>query len=629
MQLSDISMTIEDFERCNWQEAITKCEKKACGYYTTQLVRKAREAEEAGDFKAQGVFTLLANICSFEMNLESKETPFECRSRSGTIRTAIPDDITDEQLALLAELIPSIRDAEMRARIADVLWVRNRDYLMAECAVKAYLKSSETLEKIGYWPPISKRLERAMQLALYLNEPLLTEVVTHIEGLLEICDDDLSQIQPLGVMNVIRRNRKKLKRVGKLSASDYAELADRAAFRAEKLERWTLAEQYLSLAASWYATQNNTKKEFDTKMRIAETYVRRSEEALTKRNPPSYFAALVFHRNAISVLRQIPGTEERVAQLHKQLLGYGERSRAEVHPISINIDQEVQESINRDMERAAERVRGKTIQDALSELAIMVNPPAVRALRKTAQDAMNEHPLASLSSNIMLNDSGKVIHTSPRDSDDKEATMRAEMFTHANMLQQLNVVRVIEPARRQILEEHAVRTKDLCGLVLNNPFVPSGREYIFAKGLYAGLIGDFLVSSHLLIPQLENSIRVLLEKSGEITSTLDDRGIQQERDLNKTLYDSYATTLKEILGEDLVFDLRGLLVEKKGANLRNDVAHGLINLNSFSSDHPSCHLYMWWLTLHLCCILLLNADQHNTMKHSSSHDNGHKNDDGH
>src|SRR5665647_3161719 len=398
MQLSDISMTIEDFERCNWQEAITKCEKKACGYYTTQLVRKAREAEEAGDFKAQGVFTLLANICSFEMNLESKETPFECRSRSGTIRTAIPDDITDEQLALLAELIPSIRDAEMRARIADVLWVRNRDYLMAECAVKAYLKSSETLEKIGYWPPISKRLERAMQLASYLNEPLLTEVVTHIEGLLEICDDDLSQIQPLGVMNVIRRNRKKLK-------------------------SWTLAEQYLSLAASWYATQNNTKKEFDTKMRIAETYVRRSEEALTKRNPPSYFAALVFHRNAISVLRQIPGTEERVAQLHKQLLGYGERSRAEVHPISINIDQEVQESINRDMERAAERVRGKTIQDALSELAIMVNPPAVRALRKTAQDAMNEHPLASLSSNIMLNDSGKVIHTSPRDSDDKEATM--------------------------------------------------------------------------------------------------------------------------------------------------------------------------------------------------------------
>src|SRR5674476_400177 len=145
MQLSDISMTIEDFERCNWQEAITKCEKKACGYYTTQLVRKAREAEEAGDFKAQGVFTLLANICSFEMNLESKETPFECRSRSGTIRTAIPDDITDKQLALIAE-----------------------------GAVKAYLKTSQTLKTIGSWPPISDRLERAMQVVLYLNEPLVT-----------------------------------------------------------------------------------------------------------------------------------------------------------------------------------------------------------------------------------------------------------------------------------------------------------------------------------------------------------------------------------------------------------------------------------------------------------------------
>ncbi|MDM3843455.1 MAG: DUF4209 domain-containing protein [Aphanizomenon gracile PMC638.10] len=55
--------------------------------------------------------------------------------------------------------------------------------------------------------------------------------------------------------------------------------------------------------------------------------------------------------------------------------------------------------------------------------------------------------------------------------------------------------------------------------------------------------------------------------------------------------------MTSIFDEDTLFDLQGLLIEKSGSNLRNRMAHGLINDNDFSSPIFS---YLWWVTLRLC-----------------------------
>ena len=49
--------------------------------------------------------------------------------------------------------------------------------------------------------------------------------------------------------------------------------------------------------------------------------------------------------------------------------------------------------------------------------------------------------------------------------------------------------------------------------------------------------------------------------------------------LNKQLCERIVGRRK-LLGEDLVFDLQGLLVERFGVNLRNRMAHGLMGTNS-------------------------------------------------
>jgi hypothetical protein len=107
-------------------------------------------------------------------------------------------------------------------------------------------------------------------------------------------------------------------------------------------------------------------------------------------------------------------------------------------------------------------------------------------------------------------------------------------------------------------------------------------------------MGDFLVAAHILIPQIEHSVRhILFQQHNVVPSGLDNDGVQNEFDLNKTLYFPAA---EKAFGEDTLFDLRGLLVEHTGSNFRNLMAHGMLEHVQF---HMPEAVYVWWMSLHL------------------------------
>ena len=59
-----------------------------------------------------------------------------------------------------------------------------------------------------------------------------------------------------------------------------------------------------------------------------------------------------------------------------------------------------------------------------------------------------------------------------------------------------------------------------------------------------------------------------------------------------TLIDQPAVS--KIFGDDLVFEIRALFCDQFGPNLRNNVAHGLLDdQQAFSCDA----IYAWWLAL--------------------------------
>lgn len=581
----NLPLTKDDFMNACWQDAIDDSEQKDCRTYSSKFWKKAQQAQQSGNFREQSVFGILATVTGVAIKPESTEEFF----------ADIFKNITDEQLYFLAEIVTEISDPELRARVADILWVRRRDYRMAQLAIPAYLQSASTLEHPEHWSHCFHRIERALRLARkisYQNEV----VFAHIETVLDRYQGEDPLWLSAKLMELLQEYH-----LGE--PAKYAIIAEKAAILAQSAFDWDRARALWNIKAVWHRREKDHSKEFSASMSAAETYVKEAEFAL-ERTPPSYIVASHFLQKAVKAFKSIRGTKEetvdakvRAEEVHKLLLLYQEETCNQM--FTIPYEQEIY--ISDLVEKARDSVRGKKFQEALFALAISGSPTNVPQLKQQVQQHARQFVLSHLFSTVMVNEMGKVVacqQGSVLSSNPEEAETATyfEMCRNATYYQSLQAQAYIEPARYQINLEHGVRLNDILSILSHSPFVPPGREYLFAKGIYAGLTGDFFTSTHILIPQIENSVRYLMWQRGIITSGLDDSGIQNEHNLNSTLYNS---EIAFIFDENTLFDLKCLLVEHAGSNLRNRMAHGLINDREFMSPLMS---YIWWLTLRLCCL---------------------------
>lgn len=248
-------------------------------------------------------------------------------------------------------------------------------------------------------------------------------------------------------------------------------------------------------------------------------------------------------------------------------------------------------------------VAGKSLRDALMAFALNGRIPEYPKLLAQAEESSRQFVFKSLFPAVQLNRDGKVIDRQGSldvsDPQQRIAALRKDMFRTVTMHFQIYGRAVIDPARRRIIEDHGLRVEDFFWIVSNNPLVPAGRELLYAEAFHAGFVGDMTKAIPLLVHQVEHSIRELLGNAGVIVTAINKEGIQSERNLNSLLYEP---KLKELFGEDLVFALQALLVEKFGSNIRNDVAHGLM---SYDEYFTYVCVYLWWLSFRLVSIPVL------------------------
>ncbi len=579
-------LTKEDFDRSEWEGVIAGSARKECDVYRSLFLDKARQAEVTGDGRSSDVFALLSNLTSLHLRPYSVDEPFGPMWELTNSRSAIPNDFSEEDLDTLKQVAPEANDPEMRARIADVLWVRSRDFRMAQLAVTSYLEAADILGDLDRWVPYGDRVERAIRLAASLGragDPF-KKTVDFIEGALDGHDGEQDPSFPL--TDLMRL----LQDYGQGDPAKYGGSVQSEATRAEAENEWAQARAYWEIRARWSQMEGDEDGRRQALVKAAETYVKESEEALN-RTPPSYLVASSHLTRAIEGLRRAGGQRERVEELRHVLLGYQRQRRNEMVSFSGTLD------LTEFVERAENRVKGKPFVEALVALATSCAPPEKSKLRQQVEENSRGSIMSIISMDV-VNDAGRVVARRPSRlsniPEEVQEAARADMFSQATVLHEGYGASLIEPARKQINLEHNVGVSALLPFVSNNPFVPEGRELIYAQGLHYGLKGNLLVAAHLLIPQIEHSVRHVLSESGVLASTLRSSGIQEERNLNQTLYEP---KLEELWGEDIVFDLQGLLVERFGSNLRNKMAHGLMGPESFSSYSV---LYLWWITLYIC-----------------------------
>jgi hypothetical protein len=240
MPLQNIPLSKSNFDECDWQQIIAQCDRKECHIYSHLFFEQAGKAEETANAKAQEIFMLLGGITSLSFILDKKEAPFAPAFvwKDGS-RSFIMDDLTDEHLKVLTEVVPEVTDPEMQARIADVLWIRTRNFRVAGLAVDAYLESAVTLEHPEQWAQAGERIERALQLATTLGKKnqYFPKTIQHIENLLEKYQGENSSFLSAKMMELLLEQNQG-------NPEKYAEIAEKAAIRAESEGNWHKARTY-------------------------------------------------------------------------------------------------------------------------------------------------------------------------------------------------------------------------------------------------------------------------------------------------------------------------------------------------------------------------------------------------
>jgi hypothetical protein len=516
----------------------------------------------------------------------------------------LADNFQPGELEALSEILNEIRDAEFRARVGDIIWECKRDHKAAHVAVSSYVISAKRLKTEDLWPTFVDRLERAVQLSARLGfgDTLHQQTLAVVKEIIqEFADNRKSGFLCERLMSLLIDHEDG-------DPVHYSALSENIAADREQSADWHQAHRYWNIAGQWHQKAKNLSEWKRVRIRAAEAYVNLAESGLSEPNQGPLFAAH-WIACALEGLRQASASPERISEIHRRLLELQRLGTESMKSHSLDLEQVPGFMEGRlEAQRAArEHVSNKPLHLAVMRLAFIANPVCAKDLRETviqhAQEFIFSHlfPTSTMSPEGLTTDSAPPAVSSSEGA--QEERIRKEMYQQAIQVHwPVTVDFRISPARRQIMDEYAVRLSDLRFLVSPHPFVAAGREGIYARGLLAGMNADWLVATHLLIPQLEYSIRCVFQQNGIITSTLDSMGIQKERPFGWLLTHE---AVPQIFGEDMAFDLRALLVEKFGANLRNDFAHGLVSEGAF---YVPASQYLWWLMLRILCIPLLKPD---------------------
>jgi hypothetical protein len=315
---------MDDFNRCAWAEVIEAAADKECAHYAEDFRKKI---EDTTDGISKAIYETFYHVCSFRFVPSDSNEPFKpMMTMSDGRRSAIPEDFDDDMLNSLRLLGASVDDAELRARLSDLLWVRKRDHKLAVIALEAYLESASLLESRSSLFSSFERIERALRLAKMLNKQ---EVIQKIKSLIEEFLDRRSEQEPLQCAGLIRLLKEF--RIGEPTIE--AGRAKKIAEKADARRDFDSAFKYWSFSADWLLIAKDQTGEHAARVAGAETYVKQIE-LLEARDSPNYMLIVYWLEKAIEAYRRIGRLPERVSELQKRLLAMQSRAVSQLAALS-------------------------------------------------------------------------------------------------------------------------------------------------------------------------------------------------------------------------------------------------------------------------------------------------------
>lgn len=581
---------IEVASRSEWVTLAQTRKKDSAAHLNTVFNKAAKDSKTAGDLPLSEFYELLSQVFSMYYKGDDPNMPFGPMAQMGASRTAIVTDFTEQNLTLLEGLVGKSGDSVVEARLADVLWQRKRDRTFAERAIEAYIDHAATTLRLDDddWLHAKESLHRAAQLVKLLGQPQAFR-----DRLTQIAEAaiPLSAPEPQNYYRVLIL--KVMTEFGLCQdSSQWTDTCHQLATESAKNRNYEKARSYWECASDFAKIAKDKSKQKSMKEKETDSFI--EEARWLKDSGASAMIVADRYSKAIEACRRLGNRRATIDELHQEMNLVQENVFGEMKKIEASID------VTKFVESGRKAVEDVPFDKALANIAAMAAPQSKVELRATVEASAKKFIFMHLMSAVSFNEKGRVVaRTSPivaSEEDTREAGILAQMISHCAQGQQIAAISQIEAAREVLNRRLPLGSTLFYHLTAMNPFIPQGREEIYIRGLTAGLQGDWLNCAHLLIPQIEHSVRSYMERSGLLVTRLTDELTQKEHDLNKLLYEP---ATEQIFGEDLVFSMRVLLVEELGGNYRNKLAHGLLSVDSF---HAGWVNYLWALTIRLCWI---------------------------
>jgi len=458
----------------------------------------------------------------------------------------------------------------LRARYADLVWDFQKHvtgqaphYSMAQIVIDSTIEMTEKnchaikVEAID-------RLERALHLALSLGDSeRIQKVAFAIIAYEDVVADD-SKPGLWGFAYEMLFDNDKIK----LTAGQRQKLLDDMESRLQRLSNPDkgppnsfAAEKAALLLANYY---HKTGQKEDVKRvisAIGSAFLQAGSEQST--------LVLLAYLQRVHVNYKQFGLKDEADEMVIQLNEIGEKAISELKPISVTTEtpkEELEEFVSQltagDFDEAMGRITGYFIAKKAE-------------VESQLKELSGKAPLLFMIPHQLLDNTGRPLaKIGPLEEDLEGHTVywMSQMlsFDPVSLRQVMGSLKEKYPAFENLFLEYIFRS----------PIFKDDKKPIIQRGVKAYAKGCHIEAVHLLVPQIESALRVLVEEDGGSILKPARRGAFHLKGLDDLFREP---KIIEVFGEDIIFYFRVLLSDQRGWNIRNNVCHGLSEAAYFES----------------------------------------------
>jgi hypothetical protein len=502
--------------------------------------------------------------------------------------------VTKEIIDYWTERAKTAKHPVLRARYADLVWdfqkvVTNESphYSIAQIVIDSTI---EIAQRNCYAPEVNviRKLERALSLACALND---SNRIEKIADTILAYEDAITNDSKLGLWgfsyDLLFENDKV-----KLTADQKQKLIDdleghlmRASEPANKgeIDPWAVEAAALRLA-KYYRKVGRGEDTKRVIIAIGNAFIQASSKA-------SGLQTSAWLQRVHATFKEF-GLPDEAEKISIKLREVGEKAKSELKSVSHTVEVPKEK-----MEKYIAALIEGELDVVLTRIAAHYIPKKSE-VEKQLKELAGEAPIAFLIPMELQDSMGRPLA--------KVGSLEEDLAGHTVKQMSQNITfesMFLKQVLKSLVKKYPTFENLFVDYLFRSPIFVDDRKSIIGQGVKEYLNGNHVTAVHLLIPQIENALRVLIETAGGSVLKPARGGGFNLKVLDDLLRDPL---LVQVFGEDIVFYLRALLVDPRGWNLRNCVCHGLYDASEFGPSISDRIIHVL-----LCLALVRKKEQAN------------------